>query len=72
MQIQAIQYETFGGNAKKMSTKSGYSILVGGEKYVVGAHHESALNANTTPDAVSTQFRHVTTQATGNKLNMLA
>ncbi len=72
MQIQAIQYESFGGNAKKMSTKSGYSILVGGEKYVVGTHHESALKANTAADAVSTPFRNITSQTTGNKLNVLA
>lgn len=72
MQIQAIQYESFGGNAKKMSTKSGYSILVGGEKYVVGTHHESALKANTAADAVSSQFRHIAPHAAGNKLNVLA
>jgi len=71
MQIQAIQYETFGGNAASMAAKKGYSILVGGEKYIVGTGHDSV--AKSTPaEAVINAFKKLTSQTPGNKLDLLA
>lgn len=71
MQIKAIQYETFGGNAAAMAAKKGYSILVGGEKFIVGTGHESAIKSNTAEAVVNT-FKKLTSQTPGSKLNVLA
>ena len=71
MQVQAIQYETFGGNAATMAAKKGYSILVGGEKYVVGSAVEPSTRSSAA-DAVINTFKKLTSQTQDNKLNLLA
>lgn len=71
MQIQAIQFETFGGNAAATAAKKGYSILVGGEKFIVGTGNESAAKSKPA-EAVINTFKKLTSQTPGNKLNVLA
>lgn len=71
MQVQAIQYETFGGNAAAMAAKKGYSILVGGEKFIVGTGHEATAKGNPA-EAIINTFKKLTSQTPGSKLDLMA
>lgn len=73
MQVNPVQYETFGSNPTKTVAKKGYAVLVDGEKYIVGAGKDVIAGNGGTKNAIVNAIKKVTAQPVAKTgLNIIA
>lgn len=73
MQVNSIQYETFGANPTKTVAKKGYAILVDGERYIVGAGKDAIAKNGGAKNAIVNAIKKVTAQPVAKTgLNLIA
>lgn len=72
MKVNSIQCETFSGNATKAVAQKGYSILVGGERYIVGASKDVISKNGGAKSVLFNTLKRITLQPKNAGLNIIA